>query len=168
MGLKNTNINDLQLNPFTLFDKQWCLISAGDEKGMNTMTASWGGLGVFWSKNVATVYIRSTRYTKEFVDANAVFTVSFFPPEYRKALSYLGTVSGRNTDKITESGLTPVLKHDTVYFKEASLVLICQKIYSTEIDPSHFEDPETDDEIYPKKDYHTLYIGEIVKVLQAQ
>ena len=61
---KQININELKVNPFNLIGKEWLLISATDGNKCNTMTASWGGLGVIWNKNVATVYIRPQRYTE--------------------------------------------------------------------------------------------------------
>ena len=70
MSFKEIKAEDLQFNPFTRIGSDWMLITAGDEKKFNTMTASWGGAGVFWGKNVVTCYIRPQRYTKEFVDAN--------------------------------------------------------------------------------------------------
>ena len=85
------------------------LVTAGDAASHNTMTASWGGLGVLWGAPVATCYIRQSRYTKEFVDGSDLFTLSFLDPAvWRRQLSYLGRVSGRDEDKIKAAGLTPV------------------------------------------------------------
>ena len=94
MAFHEVPIESLEFNPFKKISKQWMLITAGDEKKSNTMTASWGGLGIMWGKNVATAYIRPNRYTKEFVDQTDHFTLSFLPEEERKALNYCGTVSG--------------------------------------------------------------------------
>ena len=96
MAFHEVPIESLEFNPFKKISKQWMLITAGDEKKSNTMTASWGGLGIMWGKNVATAYIRPNRYTKEFVDQTDHFTLSFLPEEERKALNYCGTVSGRD------------------------------------------------------------------------
>ena len=109
MAFIEVAVEELQFNPFTKIGKEWLLITAGDEKKCNTMTASWGGVGVIWNKNVVTTYIRPQRYTKEFVDANETFTIAFFDEAYRKALSLCGTVSGRGRDKIKDAGLTPYL-----------------------------------------------------------
>ena len=107
MAFKEVDIKSLNFNPFTKIGSEWMLITAGGESGCNTMTASWGGLGVLWGKNVATCYIRPQRYTKKFVDANDTFTLSFYGPEYKQALSICGSKSGRDCDKVKEAGLTP-------------------------------------------------------------
>ena len=132
--------------------------------GFNTMTASWGGLGILWERKVATCYIRPTRYTFEFTERSPYFTLSFFDEKHRKKLTYCGTHSGRNTDKIREAGLTPVKEGGFVYFEEARLVLACRKLYYQDIGPERFLDPKIEN-MYPQKDYHRMYIGEIEKCL---
>ena len=77
MTFHETDIHTLSFNPFDKISKQWMLITAGDRNGSNTMTASWGGVGHHVGKPVATAYIRPQRYTKEFVDDNEYFTLSF-------------------------------------------------------------------------------------------
>lgn len=163
MSFREIHLNELSFNPFSKIGSQWMLITAGDENGFNTMTASWGGLGVIWGKNVATTYIRPQRYTKEFVDANERFTLSFYPSQYKKALSVCGTLSGRDCDKVQEAGLTPYFLDGTAAFKEAELVFVCRKLYQTVLSPEHFLDKDCDATCYPQKDYHTMYISEIEK-----
>lgn len=165
MSFKEISINELQINPFTLIGDEWLLITAGTQGKFNTMTASWGGLGVFWGKNSATIYIRPTRYTKQFVDSNDTFTLSFFKNDYKKALGICGSLSGRNIDKVKEAQLSPVFDGENTYFDEAKMVLVCKKMYHTEIKPENFDNPDFDKKIYPEKDYHTIYIGEVLKVL---
>lgn len=160
------SVQDLLMNPFEKMNRQWMLITAGNEKGLNTMTASWGGVGVIWQKPVTTIYLRPQRYTKEFVDKNEYFTVSFYGEEQRKALQLCGTVSGRDTDKVAQSGLTPYFVDETAAFAEAELILVCRKLYQQEMRPELFIDAALEQAMYPEKDYHTMYIGEIVKVLQ--
>ena len=139
------------------------LITAGTPERCNTMTASWGGLGVLWGKQTATCYIRPQRYTYEFMEAGEAFTLSFFGEEYRKALAFCGAKSGRDVDKIRECGFTVAAgAGDAPYFEEADLVLVCKKAYWQDLDPSHFLDPEIEKH-YPQKDYHRMYIGEIVE-----
>ena len=157
---------EIRGNPFQMIGADWMLITAGQGSAVNTMTASWGGVGIMWGRPVATIVIRPQRYTKEFVDAAATFSLSFLDSRYRSQLDYLGSVSGRNEPKIARSGLTLAETDDTPYFAESSLVLVCRKLYHQTYDPAGFIDP-TLAENYPKQDYHTLYIGEIVKVLQA-
>ncbi len=155
-------------NVFDLIGKQWMLITAGDENGYNTMTASWGALGVLWKKNVAHCYIRTGRHTLGFVDSNDYYTLSFFGEEYRNALAYCGKYSGRDVDKAKECGLTPVHENGITYFAEAQLVLICRKLYRQQFDPSCFIDGEINTQCYPQPDHHFQFIGEIVRVLKAK
>lgn len=163
MTFKTVHINTLDMNPFTEIGKEWLLITAGTVDNCNTMTASWGGLGFLWNRNVATVYIRPQRYTKLFVDDNDMFTLSFFGRDFRKALTYIGQTSGRDEDKIATAGLTPYLLENTVGFEEAEMIFVMKKCYQTSIDPEKFLDA-TIAEHYPDKDYHEMYIAEIVNV----
>lgn len=164
MSFKEVKAEELQFNPFTKIGKEWMLVTAGDEKKCNTMTASWGGIGVMWGKNVVNVYIRQTRYTKEFVDQNDTFTLSFLGEEYRKALNICGTVSGRDTDKMKDAGIHPYFVDGTTGIEEADMILVCHKLSETYIDPKDFSE-EIDKKWYPDKNYHTMYIAEIQKVL---
>lgn len=165
MGFKEICVEELQFNPFTMIGKQWMLITAGDETKHNTMTASWGGVGVMWGKNVVSAYIRPQRYTKEFVDASEVFTISFYDETYRKALSICGSKSGRDCDKEAEAGLTPYYVDGTTAFQQADMILVCKKLYHQNMEGEHFDEKENDVRCYPEKDYHTMYMAEIVKIL---
>ena len=165
MSFKEVKMEELNFNPFTKIGTEWMLITAGDEKKFNTMTASWGGVGIMWNKNVVTTYIRPQRYTKEFVDTNEYFTVSFYDKEYKKALNICGTRSGRDCDKAAEAGLTPYFIDCTTAFEEANMIFVCRKLYCDPMPGDNFLDKENDEKWYPDKDYHTMYISEIVKVL---
>jgi flavin reductase (DIM6/NTAB) family NADH-FMN oxidoreductase RutF len=134
----------------------------------NSMTASWGGFGVLWNKKVCFCVIRPHRYTYSFIERSDNFTLSFFEESQRCILNYCGSKSGRDVNKTRETGLTPLAgETGAVYFKEARLVIECRKIYFQDIDPTHFLDVEIE-ENYPKKDYHRMYIGEIVRCLERQ
>ena len=160
-----TDPKKLDLNPFSAIGDKWMLITAGDGEKANTMTASWGGVGVLWNKNVVTCYVRPQRFTREFIDAKEYFSLSFLPEEYRKQLVYCGRVSGRNEDKIAGSGLTLCHDRQASYFEEADTVFICKKLYVGELKPEGILYPEIDEANYPAKDYHIVYIGEIVETL---
>ena len=162
---EKVNIQDLKFNPFDEISNHWVLISAKKDGVVNTMTASWGQLGHLWGKNVATVYIRPQRYTKEFIDASDKLSLSVLDEEYRKTLSYLGSVSGRDEDKIAKSGLTVAHTDDVPYFAEANTVITGKKLYAQEYRPECFIDSSLDEKWYPQKDYHTMYILEIEKIL---
>ena len=164
MGFTEIKPELLTENPFKLIGKDWMLITAGTPESFNTMTASWGGMGVLWEKQVAFCFIRPTRHTFGFMEKAGEFTLSFFPEQHRKALVYCGSRSGRDTDKIKGTGLVPVKEKNAVYFEEAKLVLVCRKLYFQDINPGHFLDPAIE-EMYPEKDYHRMYAGEIVRCL---
>lgn len=156
---------ELQKNPFTMIGEEWLLITAEKEGKVNTMTASWGGVGILWGKEVATIYIRPQRYTKEFVDAADHFSLSVLNKDKKKILAYLGTVSGRDEDKISKSELHVAHDGTVPYFEEANTVLICRKLYAQDLKSECFLDKDCDTSCYPEKDYHTMYIAEIEKVL---
>lgn len=167
MSFKKIDIKDLKLNPFAAINEDWLLISAQKEGQVNTMTASWGGVGVIWNKNVATVYIRPQRYTREFVDASDYFTLTFFKG-YKKELGVLGTKSGRDGDKIKEVGFDLTMVENQPTFKQGELVFICRKLYKGSIVPEGFIAPDIDEKNYPEKDYHYIYLGEIEAVYQKE
>lgn len=173
--MKEIPVQELNLNPFTMIGGEWWLITAGSKKeGYNTMTASWGHLGSLWGRPertaymglpTAVVYVRPQRYTKEFLDREATFTLSVFEESYKKQLAYLGSHSGRDENKISKAGLTPAFGNDTVYFAEAKMVLICRKLYHAPLSESGFVDKSLIETNYPEKDFHEMYIGEIIKVM---
>ena len=163
--MKSIKPEELNKNVFTMIGKEWLLVTAEKDGSVNTMTSFWGGLGVMWGKNVAFIVLRPQRYTKEFVDAGETFSLSVLGENYRKTLSYLGSVSGRNEDKVAKSGLTVEHEDGTPYFGEAETVLVCRKLYAQPYDPACFIDKSCEERWYPEKDYHTLYIAEIEKVL---
>jgi flavin reductase (DIM6/NTAB) family NADH-FMN oxidoreductase RutF len=162
--LTETAPEKIRDNVFKLIGKDWMLITAGMSDSFNTMTASWGGMGVLWDKKVCFTVVRPTRYTYEFLENNATYTLSFFPSTYQKALMLCGTKSGRDIDKVRESGLTPVFDGDAVFFEEARLVLACRKLYFQDIIPGNFQDVGLE-KFYPDMDYHRMYVGEIIRCL---
>ena len=160
---------EITQNPFTLIDKDWMLLTAAKPDGsFNTMTASWGGVGILWNKPVLYCFIRPQRYTHEFSEASERISATFFTEAYREALTLCGRKSGRELDKVKACGLTPVRsERGHVYFNEAKLVLNGKKLYTGKIDPAGFADPAIDKN-YAKGDYHTVYVYEIEEVLVAQ
>ncbi|HHV81779.1 MAG: flavin reductase [Dictyoglomi bacterium] len=166
---KVISVEELPINPFTMIGKEWMLITAGNINMFNMMTASWGCLGVLWNRTVAICFIRPHRYTYKFVNENNFFSLSFYPEEYRDALNVCGNYSGKDVDKVRLSGLTPVVdeEYKTIFFEESELALICKKIYFQDINPENFLDKSIFDN-YPKKDYHRMFVGEIVKALKKE
>lgn len=161
--LKKVDVKDLKDNVFSLIGDEWMLITAGTAERCNTMTASWGGLGVLWGAPCATVYIRPQRYTKEFIDGAEHFSLSFFGPEYKKELALCGAKSGRELDKVKECGFTVACgEGGAPWFEQARLVLVCKKRYAQEMDADAMP-ADVKEKWYPQQDYHTMHIGQIVE-----
>ncbi len=152
------------------WETQWFLLAAGEyPAGWNCMTVAWGGYGTMWSRPVAMVVVRPTRYTYTFMEKCATFTLSAFPEEHRDKLDYLGRRSGRDEDKVKKVGLTPIASRAVPApgFDEAGLIVECRKIYFHDFDPAHF----LADFIapnYPARDFHRMYLGEILAVSGSQ
>ncbi len=157
----------IRRNPFQMIGKEWMLITAGDENKVNTMTASWGGLGVMYGKNVAYILVRPQRYTKEFLDREETFSLCFLDKEYKKTLNYLGSVSGRIEDKIAKSGLTLDRIQNTPFFLEATNVLICKKLYVQQMRGDCILEERFKSTFYQDGDYHYLYIAEVTNAFKS-
>ena len=166
-GMTMKKISPLELveNPFRLIGKDWTLITAEKKGKVNTMTASGGGVGVLWKKNVVFVFVRHSRHTFGFMEAADTFSLTFFPEDKRKMLSYCGAVSGRDEDKVAASGLTVLHEEGTPYFKEARLAVLCRKLYAQDIAADAFADRAILPECYGDNDFHRMYVGEILSVL---
>lgn len=176
MALQQIDFTDLHLNPMTLFANEWAALVAGNEqRGYNAMTIGWGHLGAIWDTGetqvktypTVCVYVRPQRYTKQFMDRETSFTVDFLGAERRRELAYLGAKSGRDENKVAKLGLTPVFDEEceTTYLAESRLVLVCRKLYEAPLVEKGFTNKATLERNYPLYDFHTMYIGEIVKVL---
>lgn len=162
--LKEINASACSANVFEQIGKQWMLISAGTEEKANAMTASWGGMGVLWNKNVVYIFVRPQRFTKTLLDEQDYFSLTFFDESYRTMLAYMGKATGKEEDKIAQSNLHVVFDK-APYFEEAAQTLICRKLYTQYLDPACFLDEKIDQANYPLKDYHMMYVGEIEKIL---
>lgn len=165
MAFIETDITKLNENFIKIISEDWMLLAAGDEKKHNEMTVSWGGMGFLWNEPVATVYVRPQRYTDLFMQQKTNFSLCVFDNTYRDMLKKAGAISGKDIDKTQELRLSPLYNKDTVYFEQARLVLLCEKVYADKIEPQNFINADMSDKFYPNKDYHTLYIGTIKKVL---
>ncbi|MBQ2008440.1 MAG: flavin reductase [Alistipes sp.] len=142
----------------------WMLITAGDHVAHNTMTASWGFAGYVWNKPAAVAMIRPQRYTYEFTEREDMMTLSFLPEEYREAMMYCGSRTGRGAEKIRAAGLSVAFTdHDVPAIAQARLVLECRKMYSGMLREENFVDKELVDRWYPDGDFHKMYVMEIVK-----
>ncbi len=162
MSFKEVNIKEIDENLIKLVSDEWMLVTAGNKDKFNMMTASWGGFGEMWNKDVAITVIRPQRYTKEFIDKEDYFTLSFYGDD-KDIHKVCGKLSGRDVNKAKETGLTPVFDDNSVYFEQARLVVICKKIYCQKIEPECMIDKENTK--WYEDDYHYTYVGEIVKTL---
>ncbi len=165
--LKEISVNTFIAKTHDLWSNQWLLLTAGDFASgeFNCMTVGWGAFGTMWRKPFAQVVVRPTRHTFGFLEKHDTFTLCAFSEKHKKALTLLGSKSGRDGDKIKESGLTP--KKASVVaapvYEETELAIECRKIYWDDFDPSRILDASVH-ELYPLKDYHRIYYGEIVAV----
>jgi len=150
------------ISPVDLWLNRWFLLTAGDISHFNTMTVAWGSIGGMWNKPMVQVVVRPTRYTWEFMEKYDTFTLSSFPVDFKTDLMTLGSVSGRDGNKLLQTGLTvnPSRTIDAPSFVEADLVIECRKIYTTDFKKEDFIDRHIN-EHYPKHDYHRVYFGEI-------
>ncbi|MFH2103909.1 MAG: flavin reductase [Chloroflexota bacterium] len=166
-SMKPIPVTQLLIRPYSLWENQWLLLTSGDFSSgqFNCMTVAWGSLGQIWGRPFAQIVVRPQRYTYQFTEKFPTFTLCAFPKTFKQALNYLGNHSGRDSDKLSAAGLTPVAASSVAapVYAEAELVLECRKIYWQDIDPSHFTDQELDRH-YPEKDYHRSYFGEILAV----
>ncbi len=165
MSFEKTDICSVSDNFTKMIRDDWALLTAGTRDSFNTMTVSWGMAGELWSKDVVAVFVRPQRYTFDFMEKHGEFSLSFFDSEYKKALAFCGSKSGRDFDKAKQCDLTPTAAGSTITFEEAKLVICCKKIAANDMSPESFIDPSIS-ENYPKEDYHRVYIGEVTEVLK--
>ena len=167
MSFKQIEQNEFNTEIFNDIGKKWMLISAAKPDGsINTMTASWGGMGVLWNKNVFFCFVRPQRYTHEFTEASDKISLSFFSEEYRDSLTFCGRNSGRDCDKIAMAKLTAFNENGDVGFLEAERIIYGKKLYAGKLDPKCFISDEI--EKHYNNDYHTVYICEIEKIIEKE
>ncbi len=166
MGFIKKDIKQLEGNPFAQIGEQWFLITAGTPENYNTMTASWGFMGVMWGAPSFICAVRTNRHTFSFMEENDVYTLCFFDETYRKALQFCGTKSGRDYDKAKETGLTPIVVDGVPAFEEASRIIVCKKRYAEMMKQDAFIEQATYDRWYGTDPLHKQYIGEILAVYE--
>ncbi len=155
-------------NAIDLISKEWMLVTAKKDDKVNTMTASWGGIGFLWNKPVAIIFIRPERYTHDFIEASDRLTLSFYGEEHRKALQICGSKSGRDTDKIKEAELSPIqLESGSITFEQSRMTLDCRKLFKSDMQAANFIDKSLLERWYndqPGGGLHTIYVVEIENV----
>lgn len=158
-------VDMLDMNPFTKISKEWALLTAGTKKKANTMTVSWGGAGFLWGKNVIYIFVRDSRYTKEFLDSGDFFSLTFLSEQYRDALNYCGSHSGRTEDKIANAKLSLDYRHGIPYIDEGNLVFVCEKMSAVKLTEDTLLNPEIMGKWYKDHDLHTMYVGQVIDIL---
>lgn len=157
------NLKDVSFDVFRMFHEQTALVTAGTIDHFNTMTIGWGMLGNVWGHQPGiTIYVSPSRYTHEFLEENEFFTITFFPEEYKNDLLMLGSVSGRDRDKVAESNLTPRQLENGIGFAEAELTFVCRKVYSHQFERDRV--PARTEKLYSRIEPHYEYIADIVDV----
>lgn len=161
---KEINIRELKDNFVKMISNDWALLTAGKSDDFNTMTVSWGGIGELWNKDVCFVFVRPQRYTYEFMEKNDYFSLSFFGGDYKKELGICGSKSGRDIDKIEETGFSPIDLGEATGFEQAKVNVVLKKLAYQDMKPDGFVD-ESIMNNYASNDFHRVYVGEIVKVI---
>ncbi len=152
------------MNAFRAVGKEWFLITAEADGVRNAMTASWGFLGNLWNKNAAVCFVRPQRFTHTLTEKADRVSLCFFGDGYRQELGKIfGRLSGKDLDKAEAAGFHYTYLDGVPAFEEASLVLVCRKMYADLIKEENFLDREVDAKCYPEKDYHTVYVCEVEK-----
>lgn len=149
-------------NAIKLIGKDWMLITTEDQErsNVNAMTASWGCLGVLWNKPVCICFVRPQRHTFTLLEKTERFSLAFFGEEYRAALTLCGTKSGRDCDKLWESGLHAAKADGVPVIAEARILLICRKLYADDLKKENMLDPGLLSH-YANNDFHRAYVCEI-------
>lgn len=164
---------EIKENPIKLFGDDWAVVAAGTPDDFNELTVSWGALGDCWWDNmpIAVIFVSATRYTHKYLEANDTFSINVFPPEFRKAVAYIGSHSGRDGDKVKATGLdVEFTDNNTPIFTQSRLIIECRKVYSHDLDPSRFSESLIGN--YAQKKFqgvvpHTVYFGEILRCLRS-
>lgn len=131
---------------------------------VNSMIIGWGGLTYYWNKPIFLVPVRTSRYTHQALDSTGYFTVSIpMGRDLKKAISFCGTKSGRDYDKLKECGLTAISGQSVPVpiIGECNLHYECQVVYKQTMDPRHLSS-KINEKSYVDSDYHTMFYGEIV------
>lgn len=164
--MKKLALKDLDVNLADLLENRWALLTVADGTGCNPMTVSWGGMGRLWNLPVVTVYVRPQRYTKGLMDTEEYFSLTVLPEDRHDAVALCGSKSGRELDKVKECGLTVLRDEKAPYFAEGELTFICRKLYEQDMAEECFVDAAVAEKNYPGKDYHRMYVGQVLAVLR--
>lgn len=166
MSFCKIDVNELEFSPTKAIGENWGILTGCSKDGFNSMTVSWGSVGVLWSKPCVFAFVRPQRHTYSFMENGEYFSLAVMPEGIHKEMAVFGSKSGRDVDKYAESGFTVNDENGVKYPSEAETVFICKKIAAGDVKPEWFVDKNIDSDNYPKKDYHKMYVGEIITVLK--
>lgn len=166
MSFEKVDICNFSFAPVKEIGENWGILTGVSDKGFNSMTVSWGAAGVLWSRPCVFVFVRPGRYTYEFTEGGNMFSLALMPEGIHKEMAVFGSKSGRDCDKYKESGFAVSESNGVKFPATAETVFICKKVAAGDISPDWFKDDSIDGEFYPKKDYHRMYVGEIVEILK--
>lgn len=160
---------DIAEDVFTLVGENFGILTAGAAGDENAMVTSWGGWGIVFGKPGMFHFLRSNRYTLEKMRDQNVYTVTFFDDEFKDDIMPFGMASGRDTDKMAQTRLTPVRTPEGApAWKEAKLIVECRLAEVTTVAPDDFyndEDRSFVEEAYAETgDWHKLVLSQITHV----
>ncbi|MDR1795334.1 MAG: flavin reductase family protein [Erysipelotrichaceae bacterium] len=168
MAFKTIEPMDFDIRIHHAFAKETALLTAGNKHSYNMMTIAWGTLGFMWNKPIVEVVVRPSRYTKEFIDTNDIFSLSFFGNSKKRELALLGSKSGRDFDKMHESGLTPFfMDNGGIGYDESRLIIVAKKLYTSQFRKQNFTSADIPETCYGDDDFHYRYIGEVIGIYDA-
>ena len=166
MSFSVVDIKNLEFSPVKAIGDDWGILTGVSDEGFNSMTVSWGSIGVMWNRPCVFAFVRPGRHTYKFIDGGEYFSLAIMNKELHERMTVFGRASGRDVDKYAVSGFTAA-GYDGVYFpEEADMVFICRKISAGDVKPEWFVDDKIDSANYPNKDYHRMFIGEIITTLK--
>ena len=149
--------------------KKGAFLTVKAAEALNTMTIGWATLGFIWQKPIMMVAVRPTRHTFSIIEKAQDFTVTIPSADMSKAIAFCGTKSGRDVDKFkmcnleianSRNVISPIIKVSGIHYE-------CKIVYKSAMNEAHL-DKSYDNALYPQKDYHTLYFGEIVACYETE
>lgn len=164
---KSVPAEEFDANFFNLVAKDFTVITAGEEP--NSMVASWGGIGIMFNKPVTWCFLRANRYTLEKIKETGTYTMCYFPDQYKGDIMQFGIKSGRNTDKMAQTKLTPMDTPDGYpAYGEAKVIIECKLIAAPTVSKDEFYTEEGKEFLQggydEAKDWHKLVYGEITNI----
>ncbi|MDR1451044.1 MAG: hypothetical protein LBI57_01730 [Helicobacteraceae bacterium] len=159
---READIKEFEGGIIARMSKDWALLAAGSAEDYNAMTVSWRLMGYLWERPVVVCFVRPQRFTRNFVDKNDGFSLTFFGKETKTRVhKVFGFESGKDIDKAAKAKAQPIVfDGGAIGFEEAKETISCRKIYADDFNSKNFLDRSID-KLYDG-DYHRFYIGEIV------